>query len=125
MMSKRLSYLFRFSTKQYLGSSKRERKRKFHPGFFRSDFSYWQRALYAIRAKSLSASTLMGPFSAKIIAEKFIFKKSALSGAVFPIRALHPLAIQFARALARSETFLNSGVAFCGSHCESCSIVSW
>jgi len=66
----------------------------------------------------------MGPFSTKIIAEKFILKKSALSGAVFPIRALGPLAIQFRRALARSDTFLNSGAAFCGSHWESRSIVS-
>lgn len=68
--------------------------------------------------------TLMGLFSAKIIAEKFIFQKSVLSGAVSPIRALGHLAIQFASALARSDTFLNSGAALCGSHWDSRSIVS-
>lgn len=41
------------------------------------------------------------------------------------MRGLGTLAIQFARALARSETILNSGAAFCGSHWESRSIVSW
>ena len=43
---------------------------------------------------------------------------------VFPMRGLAALALQFERALARSDTFLNSGAAFCGSHWESRSIVS-